>query len=81
MEEFFKQIKGNGYFTRHRREQSQYWMRETINDELTRRFYDDRNVTAARSALEESVRQGTVSPFAAAHELLDLFFAEQHHSE
>ena len=56
-------------------------MRETINDELTRRFYDDRNVTAARSTLEESVRQGTVSPFAAAHELLDLFFAEQHHSE
>ena len=81
VEEFFKQIKGNGYFMRHRREQSQYWMRETINDELTRRFYDDRNVTAARSALEESVRQGTVSPFAAAHELLDLFFAEQHHSE
>lgn len=81
VEEFFKQIKENGYFNRHRQEQSQYWMRETINDELLRSFYEDEKVMHAAKTLEESVRQGQVSPFVAAQELLDLFFNELRESK
>lgn len=81
VEEFFKQIKENGYFNRHRQEQSQYWMRETINDELLRSFYEDEKVIHAAKTLEESVKQGQVSPFVAAQELLDLFFNELRESE
>lgn len=76
VEEFFKQIKENGYFVEHRQEQSRYWMRETINDELMRRFYGDASVQSTFTTLEASVERGEVSPFVAAQKLLDLFFTK-----
>lgn len=76
VEAFFEQIKGNGYFFRHRQEQARYWMRETINDELLRRFYGDDGMMARMEVLDKEVAEGRVSSFAAAQELLGRFFIE-----
>ncbi len=65
-------VSGKGFFEQKRQEQARYWMYETINETLTRRFYDDPKVTHQLQAIEAQVVAGTLSPFAAAQQLLAL---------
>jgi len=41
IDRYFAFVEGNGYFEERRRQQARYWMFETIDAELRRRFYDD----------------------------------------
>jgi len=65
----------NGYFDRRRREQSKYWMYETINEQLKNRFY--RYEKEQLKAAEEKVLNNEMSSFSAAFELLDDYFSKQ----
>ena len=56
---------------RRRHEQARYWMYETIDAELRRRFYDDPDRAARIATCERLVLSNRLSPFAAAYELLD----------
>ncbi len=70
IDRYFKFVKENGYFERRRREQSRYWMYETIDAELRRRFYDDPDRAARIAQAERLVLSNRLSPFAAATQLL-----------
>ena len=68
--DYLKQVKENHYFTKRRREQSAYWMHETIRQRLTNQFYNDPSVKNKLKDIEEKVNSGQISSFAAADELL-----------
>jgi LAO/AO transport system kinase len=70
IDRYFKFITENGYFERQRREQARYWMYETIDAELRRRFYDDPDRAAAIAESERLVLSNRLSPFTAALKLL-----------
>ena len=63
----------NGYFDKRRREQSKYWMYETINEQLKNRFYNSQKENL--KIAEEKVLKNEMSSFAAAFELLEKYFS------
>jgi LAO/AO transport system kinase len=66
----------NNFFHEHRKAQSKYWLMESIESNLKKRFFDTPSVSAAFSDIEQSVLDGKLSPFLAAERLLNLFFYE-----
>ena len=71
MEEYIAFTKKNGYFDVKRKLQAKYWMYETIDSELRRRFYDDPERAGRIAVAERLVLSNRLSPFAAAQQLLD----------
>ncbi len=74
IESFLKLTQSNNYFYEKRQEQNQFWMMETINEQLKSHFYSN---PAIETMLEENkiaVLEGTISPFAAAQLLLKKYF-------
>lgn len=71
IDRYFEFVKKNGYFDRRRHEQARYWMYETIDSELRRRFYDDPDHAAAIATAERLVLSNRLSPFLAAQQLLE----------
>lgn len=72
--DYFNKVKSNGYFEEKRHEQDQYWMLETINENLKNHFYNNPEIGTLLEANRKSVQQGTLSPFAAAQSLLENYF-------
>lgn len=70
VEEYMRQVKENGYFQTRRAEQAVYWMRESIDDYLLSRFYDNPRIKGRLSEMERKVREGETDSFSAASELL-----------
>ena len=62
----------NGHLARRRQRQSLAWMRELIMEGLHLMIQADAEIGARLPALERSVTDGRTTPFAAAHEVLDL---------
>jgi LAO/AO transport system kinase len=71
--EYFTLTESNGFYNKKRREQSRYWMYESINEELLGRFFENPSVTEKREIFEEMVLNGEISSFAAASELVRIF--------
>ena len=63
----------NNYFNEHRKAQSKYWLTESIESNLKKRFFEDPSVSAAFGGIEADVLNGKLSPFLAAEKLLALF--------
>jgi LAO/AO transport system kinase len=64
---------GTGFFSQRRNEQSKYWMYETLNDQLMREFYGNREVQVLANELEKMVLENRISSFTAASELIRLY--------
>ena len=62
----------NGYFQKKRAQQAVFWMRESINNYLVSRFYDNPRIKEALPLMEEKVKNGQTDSFRAASELLKL---------
>jgi LAO/AO transport system kinase len=69
-------LEGNGYLARQRNLQSLEWMNELTMLGLDELFRRNRAVSARLPRLEEDVRMGRKTPFAASRELLALFHPE-----
>ena len=67
-------MKENGYFDYRRNEQSKYWMYESINEWLRDSFYQNPQITSLMVDKEKQVLQGKLTSFAAAKDLLDVYF-------
>lgn len=67
-------VKDNGYFDYRRNEQSKYWMYESINEWLRDSFYQNPQITSLMVDKEKQVLQGKLTSFAAAKDLLDVYF-------
>ncbi len=67
-------VKQNGYFDRKRREQSKYWLTETIDEQLRTHFYQNPDIARLLAEKERMVLDAEESPFTAAQEILDNYF-------
>ncbi len=74
IQDYYKLTNENNYFKNNRREQSKYWMYETINNNLKFNFYNDSNIINKLKLLEQKVLIGEISSFYAAKILLDDYF-------
>ena len=68
--------KSNHYFAENRVAQNQYWMFETINEQLKNNFYNNSEISLLLEKNKKAVQKNEISPFAAAAELLRRYFGE-----
>jgi LAO/AO transport system kinase len=66
-------LHGTGALTAKRREQQVRWTWAVVHDHLIDRLHHDPAVTGLAPALEDQVRDGTLTPTLAAHRILDAF--------
>jgi len=74
--EYLKLTQSNNYFTEKRQQQNQYWMIETIEEQLRTRFYNDKAIQKILDAQKLAVQNNEISPFAAAQMLLEKYFGK-----
>ena len=71
---FSELTKKNHYFFEKRKEQNQYWMLETINEQLKTNFYNHSKIQNLLDSTKKAVQNDEISPFAAAQLLLEKYF-------
>ena len=74
--EFLNVTQSNYYFFEKRKEQNQFWMLETINDQLKSNFYSDFEIQQLLESIKKAVQNDEISPFAAATLLLEKYFTK-----
>jgi LAO/AO transport system kinase len=71
---YFKMTNETGYFQEKRKEQNQFWMMETINEQLKNHFYNQPGIMQLLDKTQKAVQSSEISPFAAAQLLLEKYF-------
>ena len=71
---FLERTKTNNYFFEKRKEQNQYWMLETINEQLKTNFFNHPEIKKLLEENKKAVQNDEISPFAAAQILLETYF-------
>lgn len=71
---YLELVQTNHYFEEKRKEQNQYWMMATINEQLKSHFYQHPEIIALLEQNKEAVQNDELSPFAAAMILLEKYF-------
>lgn len=72
--EYFELVTTNGYFDVKRQNQNQFWMMETINEQLKNHFYSHPEISSLLEQNKKAVQNNELSPFAAAMHLLEKYF-------
>lgn len=72
--EFLKVTQTNSYYFEKRKEQNQFWMLETINDQLKSNFFTNPEIHQLLESTKKAVQNDEISPFAAATILLEKYF-------
>jgi LAO/AO transport system kinase len=70
---YLELTKSNNYFDEKRKNQNQYWMMETINEQLKNNFYDHPDIIKLLEEYKKAVLTNKKSPFTAAIELLSVY--------
>ncbi len=73
--DYFELVKTNGYFENKRQNQNQFWMMETINEQLKNHFYSHPEIISLLEQNKKAVQNNELSPFAAAISLLKKYFS------
>jgi LAO/AO transport system kinase len=76
--DYLELVNSNHYFLDKRKEQNQYWMMETIDEQLKSHFYNQPAIIQLLDSTKKAVQNNEISPFAAAQILLDSYFKKQH---
>jgi LAO/AO transport system kinase len=71
---YLELVNSNHYFLDKRKEQNQYWMMETIDEQLKNHFYNQPAIIQLLDSTKKAVQNNEISPFAAAQILLDSYF-------
>lgn len=71
---YLNQVKAIGYFDQKRAEQNQYWMMETIHEQLNQHFFNQPERAALVEQYKKAVRENKLSPFEAAQLVLAHYF-------
>ncbi|WP_444626097.1 methylmalonyl Co-A mutase-associated GTPase MeaB [Flavobacterium columnare] len=74
IEEYITLTKENGYFENKRNIQNQYWLLETINEQLKNHFFNHPTTLSLLETEKIAVRNNQSSPFISAQKLLDNYF-------
>ncbi len=72
--DYLELVKSNGYFQEKRKDQNQFWMMETINEQLKSNFYNHSDIIKLLEENKKAVQNDELSPFAAAMILLKKYF-------
>ncbi len=72
IEDYFNLTKENSYFEKRRNEQNNYWLLETINQQLKNNFYNQPAIKKALKSYSEDIKNLKTTPFKAAKKLLNL---------
>lgn len=72
--DYFDLAKENQYFQNKRQEQNQFWMMETINEQLKTHFYNHPDIISLLEQNKKAVQNNEISPFAAAKILLENYY-------
>jgi len=75
--QFFETTQKNNYFQENRAAQNQYWLLETIDEQLKSNFYNNPTIQTALNTLKKAVSTDEISPFAAAQLLLEKYFKSE----
>lgn len=70
---YFKQTKRSNYFYEKRSEQNQYWLVETIEEQLKLNFFSHPEIKKLLDPTKKAVQMNEISPFAAAQLLLEIY--------
>ena len=73
IESYFSLTNSNGSFSENRKQQARFWLDYTINSSITSLFYDNKEVKNKIKELENKVVNGSISPFKAARDLINIF--------
>jgi LAO/AO transport system kinase len=73
IEKFLELTKGNNYFFEKRTAQNQFWMLETINEQLKSNFYNHPEIQKLLESNKKAVQNDEISPFAAAQIVLNVY--------
>ncbi len=71
--DYFELVKANHYFDKKRKDQNQFWMMETINEQLKSNFYNHPEIIKHIDINKKAVANNEISPFLAAKTLLDKY--------
>ncbi|KRD12908.1 protein kinase [Flavobacterium sp. Root901] len=69
--DYFELTKESGFFQEKRNEQNQFWMMETIDEQLKSNFYNQPDIISQLKQIKKAVQNNEISPFAAAQILLN----------
>jgi LAO/AO transport system kinase len=72
--DYLELAKSNHYFQEKRKDQNQFWMMETINEQLKSNFYNHPEIMELIEQNKKAVQNDEMSPFAAAVSLLEKYF-------
>jgi LAO/AO transport system kinase len=72
--DFESLTKSNNYFFEKRKEQNQFWMMETIDEQLKASFYNHPEIIKLLEENKKAVQNDAISPFLAANILLKKYF-------
>lgn len=72
VEEFKNKTTQNGYFTKRRKEQEQYWMLQTIENSLKLKFFSRPQVAQELETVKAAIASGEISSFEGAKRVLAL---------
>ncbi len=75
--DFVKVTKKNGFFDEQRKAQDVIRMHDTIIEALKNSFYRNEKISEMKGFLEAQIREGKITSFKAASELLDVYFGRQ----
>ncbi len=78
IEDYLQLTYDNHYFDKKRQDQNQYWMLETINENLKNHFYHHPRIVKLIEDNKKSVQENEISPFDAASRLLNAYFNESY---
>ena len=73
IDSFVNHCVNNITFEENRKKQAQFWLHESIQEQLANYFYQKPEVKKLVAQLEKEVGEGKLSPFIAANQLIDLF--------
>ena len=65
--------KVNGFFEQKRQKQADFWLKESIKEQLLTSFHNNVKVKSYIDSIQKDLQKGTISPFKAAKECLRLF--------
>jgi LAO/AO transport system kinase len=71
--QFLEITQNNGFFNNNRKEQNQYWLLETINEQLKTNFYSNPKIQKLLEANKKAVEKDEISPFTAAQVVISAY--------
>ena len=74
IKKYVNQTQSNNFFFDKRKDQNQYWMLETINEQLKTNFFNHPEIDKLLEENKKAVQNDEISPFAAAQLLLKKYF-------